>query len=117
MKTIDQIDALEQRLAEAFDSLWDGFVDPREPFCDDGERWLPLAGYGSIDRTLALGPASEAELADIRQQCRWLALENEFAINGHENRISFIVGSGHNYRATARKGSKRRRRSWLKCNV
>ena len=76
MKTIDQIDAIEQRLAEAFDALWDGFVDPREPFCDDGERWLPLAGYGSIDRTLALGPASEAELADIQQQCRWLALEN-----------------------------------------
>jgi capsid protein len=106
MKTANRnLDALEQRLAEAFDSLWDGFVDPREPFGDDGERWLPLAGYGSIDQTLALGPASEAQLADIRQQCRWLALENEFAINGHENRISFIVGSGHNYRATARKGS------------
>jgi hypothetical protein len=99
------LDVLERRLAEAFDSLWDSFVDPREPFCDDDERWLPLAGYGNFDRTLTLGPASETQLADIRQQCRWLALENEFAINGHENRISYIVGSGHNYRATARKGS------------
>jgi capsid protein len=109
MKTVRyNFDVLEQRLAEAFDSLWDSFVDPREPFCDDGERWLPLAGYGNIDRTLALGPASEAQLADIRQQCRWLALENEFAINGHENRISYIVGAGHNYRATLRKGSPQR---------
>jgi capsid protein len=106
MKTaMPNFEALEQRLTEAFDSLWSGFVDPREPFLDDGEQWLPLAGYGSLDRTLALGPASEAQLADIRQQCRWLALENEFAINGHENRISYIVGAGHNYRATARKAS------------
>ena len=32
-----------------------------------------------------------------------MALENEFAINGHENRISYIVGPGHSYRATLRK--------------
>jgi capsid protein len=28
-----------------------------------------------------------------------LAASNEFAINGHENRISYLVGSGHTYRA------------------
>jgi capsid protein len=49
-------------------------------------------------------PANETQLADVRRQCRLLALENEFAINGHENRISYIVGPGHNYRATVRKG-------------
>jgi capsid protein len=32
-----------------------------------------------------------------------LALENEFAINGHENRISYIIGPGHTYRAVPNK--------------
>ena len=36
-------------------------------------------------------------------QCRLLAVTNEFAINGHENRISYIVGSGHSYQAVPRR--------------
>ena len=48
--------------------------------------------------------ADEQQLAQIRDQCRALAVANEFAINGHENRISYIVGSGHAYRAVAGKG-------------
>ena len=69
-------------------------------------RWRRL-GAGS-----AAGPsggpmsgmpfANEQQLAQIRDQCRALAVTNEFAINGHENRISYIVGSGHVYRAVAR---------------
>jgi capsid protein len=47
---------------------------------------------------------NEQELAAIRNECRALAAENEFAINGHENRISYIVGSGHAYRAVAARG-------------
>ena len=47
---------------------------------------------------------NEQELAQIRDQCRALAVANEFAINGHENRISYIVGSGHAYRAAAGRG-------------
>ena len=47
---------------------------------------------------------NEQELAAIREQCRTLAVANEFAINGHENRISYIVGSGHVYRAVAARG-------------
>ena len=49
---------------------------------------------------------NEQELAAIRDQCRTLAVANEFAINGHENRISYIVGSGHAYRATATRGGR-----------
>ena len=41
------------------------------------------------------GVRNERELADARAQCRRLAVTNEFAINGHENRISYIVGAGH----------------------
>ena len=97
------LDRLEQRLLEAYDELSDSFVDPFQPYNDDGENWLPLTGNGHPGSLYAAGPANEAQLAEIRRQCRILALENEFAINGHENRISYIVGPGHSYRATLRK--------------
>jgi len=99
-----RINHLERRLLEAFDELWNSFVDPAEASYDaDGQRWksLSVAEASSLSRAPF---ASEEELAEIRGQCRALAAENEFAINGHENRISYIVGSGHSYRAMAKKG-------------
>ena len=95
---------LETKLREAYDDLWDRFVDPRDALDDcDGTAWLQVGTHlGSSSRAIAL---SEAELPEIRAQCRELAATNEFAINGHENRISYIVGSGHTYRATIRKGA------------
>jgi hypothetical protein len=112
---------LENRLLEMFDALWDDFVDPREAYADvDGEWWLPVggaAGYprrGSASGTqfgaggtqwAVCGPTNEQQLHELRSQCRRLALTNEFAINGHENRISYIVGCGHSYLATVAKGA------------
>jgi capsid protein len=96
------LNRLEKRLQEAYTALWDNFVDPWEPYTDDGDNWIPLAsGEGGAPYTF--GPANEGQLAEIRDHCRLLALQNEFAINGHENRISYIVGAGHTYRATPRK--------------
>ncbi|MEN6558301.1 MAG: phage portal protein [Thermoguttaceae bacterium] len=94
---------LERRLLEAFDELWDGFVDPTEAVCDvDGLPWTRLGG-SLAGGALGMPYLDEAQLAQIRDQCRALAVSNEFAINGHENRISYIVGSGHTYRAIARR--------------
>lgn len=96
------LEKFEENLAEAVDSLWDSFVDPREAyFGDGGELWTPLS-VGS-DRSQN-GP-NLPQLSQLRDDCRSLALTNEFAINGHENRISYIVGSGHTYQATIKKGS------------
>jgi capsid protein len=96
--------SLEQRLHEAFDALWDDFVDPRDAFFDpDGGWWTPVAGTNGNGR-LGDGPFTEKTLRDLRDQCRRLAATNEFAINGHENRISYIVGPGHSYRAAVCKG-------------
>jgi len=96
----------EQRLIEAFDELWDTFVDPTEPLVDDdGLRWRLLGRGGGPDRAGESLPLAESQLAEIRAQCRALAVENEFAINGHENRISYIVGTGHRYRAAASRGA------------
>jgi len=96
---------LERRLTEAFDQLWDDFVDPAEAIYDvDGTPWNRLGGAAG-GGTSGIPFADELQLAQIRDQCRALAVENEFAINGHENRISYIVGSGHVYRAVSRRGA------------
>jgi capsid protein len=97
---------LERRLLEAFDEMWNSFIDPADAYYDaDGTRWNRVGQVSNLpagNQTLAPFH-SEEELAEIRSQCRALAVENEFAINGHENRISYIVGSGHGYRAAAKK--------------
>ncbi len=90
---------LQQHLLEAFDELWNTFVDPAEPYYDgDSIGWIPLGG--NQPGTAAAPFTNEQQLAEIRNQCRRLAAGNEFAINGHENRISYIVGTGHSYRVT-----------------
>ncbi|MDX1961831.1 MAG: phage portal protein [Pirellulales bacterium] len=93
---------ISQRLTEAWSALLDTLVDPHEPFLDDASAaWLPLASDAAPgDMTIP----SAAQLQETRNHCRMLALTNEFAINGHENRINFIVGPGHSYRVTAVRG-------------
>ena len=89
-------------LREALDMLWSQFVDPADVLYDhDGLRWDRLGG-DAVGGALGLAFNSESQLREIRNACRSLALTNEFAINGHENRISYIVGTGHAYRVTPR---------------
>lgn len=96
---------LERRLIEAFDQLWDNFVDPAEAVWDgDGTAWNQVGGGLCAVGASGIPFEDEQQLAAIRNQCRALAVSNEFAINGHENRISYIVGSGHVYRAAAKRG-------------
>jgi len=95
---------LEQRLEEAYEQLIDNLIDPRDAwYDDDGLRWMPVGMSSDSRHTIGAAYRTEPELADIQAQCRALAVSNEFAINGHENRISYIVGTGHNYRAALKK--------------
>ncbi len=97
---------LEQRISEACDALWDQFVDPREAFLDqDGSLWDTVLVDGQAPQQTSVPFASETQLAEIRQQSRRLVATNEYAINGIENRINYLVGVGHNYRASIRKGA------------
>jgi len=96
---------LERQLLEAFDALWDDFVDPAEPYYDaDGSRWASLEGEPGPAGAAGVAFTNEQQLRQLRAQCRALAVNNEFAINGHENRISYIVGTGYSYRVTAARG-------------
>jgi capsid protein len=96
---------IETRLLEAFDALWDDFIDPRDAFADSIDGWwLPVGTTASGSARTGDGPFNEQMLGELRGQCRRLAATNEFAINGHENRVSYIVGPGHSYRASVCKG-------------
>lgn len=95
-----------QRLSEACDALWAQFVDPAEAYVDDEGLWwnvVSTAGHGGRAQSVPFTNAQQH--AEIRQQHRQLAATNEFAINGIENRISYLVGVGHHYRASIRKGA------------
>lgn len=94
---------LETRLSEACDALWDLLVDPRDAYRDEDGQWWNDVGVGQGPR-VSVPFATERQLADIRDEVRYLAATNEFAINGIENRISYLVGTGHVYRACVRKG-------------
>jgi capsid protein len=99
-------DPLEQHIAEACDSLWDALVDPREAYLDDDGQWWNSLATGAVGAGRPDAPLlDERQLAEARLQCRRLAATNEFAINGHENRVSYLVGGGHQYRAVVRKGA------------
>lgn len=78
-------------------------IDPREPYIGpDGEMWLPI---GSSQRDqMQCAYRSEAELSNVRSIARCFADENEFAINSHENRISYLVGWGHGYQVMPKQG-------------
>jgi capsid protein len=99
-----RLSRLQRRMLEAFDELWDNFVDPADALYDvDGSRWTRLGGEGIPGSATEALHIDEQQLGEIRAQCRWLAVTNEFAINGHENRVNYIVGAGHTYRVTAKK--------------
>ena len=104
------VDPLHRRLTEACDALWDALVDPREAYLDDdGLPWDRVAIHDAGVRYVGEGGAwplfDERTLAEVRRECRRLAATNEFAINGLENRVNYLVGPGHRYRAAVRKGA------------
>ena len=81
-------------------SLYDQFVDPSEALLGpDGQMWNPIGSNTQASLGVAgleaIAYRTETELAILRNQCRWMWLTNEFAICGHENRISYIIGTGH----------------------
>jgi hypothetical protein len=81
---------------EAQVSLWDSYVDPKEAFLgSDGEIWESLGGSANPQEELAFRNCTELFKIQSIGRCLWR--DNEFAINGHKNRINYIVGSGHKY--------------------
>lgn len=79
--------------------LFDTYVDPREPFWDDGKQWQSMGGIASGFYANPNGVpfTSQVEHDEIRAFCRNLVSENEYAAGLVETMISYIVGTGHVY--------------------
>jgi hypothetical protein len=94
------------KLAEAID-LAQSIIDPTDAYRHDNEMWLPLGkgftgGSGTTSGNMRLGLLTsgfddELQLSMARDEMRYLAATNPYAINAHENRVSYIVGDGHTY--------------------
>lgn len=93
---------LRRQLSESLLSALDAVVD-EDPWSDDQQCWLPLSLPAGHDRPAPF--QNDAQLAELRRQYRTLACENEFALNALENRISYVVGTGHRYQVAARQGA------------
>ena len=94
---------VNRALRESLTDFLDSYVDPRGALLDDnGELWQPIGAgrQGVSSGRWTWGFGGEDELFEAQAECRQLAFANEFAINGHENRISYIVGFGHQYSVT-----------------
>jgi hypothetical protein len=88
-------------------SLDGAFVDPREALWDDGEgiMWMAIgAGPESANTRQKTGLCTESELENARNLSRYICDKSPFAISAIENRISYVVGYGHTYKAVAKAG-------------
>lgn len=92
----------ESESGREFARLLDHLVHPEADDLADGTDWWSLDGIAGLGR---ISYTNESQLDHIRGQSRQLALENEFAINALENRISYVVGTGHRYRIVPRPGT------------
>src|SRR4051812_19385541 len=85
---------VEEKVGELIKEHWDMFelpwANPREDQYDPatGEFW-PEVGAGGTAGCERAGFYDQTHLDAARQSCRILAEQNEYAINGHENRINY----------------------------
>ena len=105
MDSNEQVAAALSQLSGVLESqltiLDSRLVDPMEKFMGpDGEIWDPITNSLAGNSVHRCPYRDESELRSVRDLGRWLAKENGFAQNGHENRISYVVGTGHVYTVT-----------------
>jgi len=88
---------------------WDNtdYIDPDDALRDPetGKMWLEV-GDNPAEASISSNIASDDDLRKIREESRKLAVTNEWAICGAENRISYVVGTGHVYTVEPKEGSK-----------
>lgn len=109
-KLAGKLAGLESELAEKVlesINLMANYSDPQERFRGpDGELWFPLGGNREGESpTDQSNFTDEDQLTKARDYCRLLARKNPYAINIHENLISYVVGEGHKYTIVAKKDS------------
>jgi capsid protein len=89
----------ERKMMEATTELVANYVDPEDRYCVNGEWWGGVCNNNGGESSAI---DTQEQLDAIRCKTRQLADTNEFAIGGQENRVNYIVGTGHTYQATAK---------------
>ena len=102
LNSLESLAAVTQQLGRSVSQFMESsnMADPMEPYLGPGgEIWEPLSGEtpGLNLMEYSAPYHNLTGLDQIRRVCRYFARENPYAINGHENRISYIVGTGHTY--------------------
>jgi len=94
----------ELRAMESTLDLCDRYVDPNDDLFDASGRWsaIGLASAGAIAPVYQ----NEQGLKEVRDHGRLLWNQNPFARCGHENRVNYIAGDGHQYRVEMKPGEK-----------
>lgn len=101
---------LHKKLLEAQIDWHDRWADPYEPLRDvDG--FYPLGFSGGVPAHLDSRKRGEVlpvylneqGLKAIRDLSRQLCAQNEYAISGIENRVSYVIGTGYQYLPVRRK--------------
>lgn len=98
-------DVARVNLTEAVD-ISSRYIDPRQAYLGpDGEPWIPLGsskqGNSTLEKT---GVDNEAALQWRRFLGRLLADESDYAKSAYTTRQNFVVGEGHKYSFSAKKG-------------
>lgn len=98
------VEAENGLLRESLDCLA-AYVDPREALRGpEGGLWSLVGATSDAGAAAAATFDDEQQLGAARDVGRQLEQANEFAINGHENRVSYIVGTGHTYKVLKKRG-------------
>jgi hypothetical protein len=94
------------KLIEGTLDLWDRQVSFEDELFDasTGMQWNRIGAGRYPNGAAAAAYQTEADLDRIRKQGRYFADQNPFAISGQENRINYVVGSGHQYVVTPKPG-------------
>lgn len=100
MPVCDDLNTSERALWRAIRNFLEAWITAESDDHGDGTEWWPLGPHGAAASRVPY--TSESQLDQIRSECRRLLVENEFAINAQENRISYVVGTGHRYRVVGR---------------
>lgn len=100
----------EMELRESTVDPFSNYVDPRDAYRDADGEWMPMGGAGKSNASQSPmdwnGFANEQDLTFAREACRRMFTYSEHVVNGHRNRVNYIINTGHTYTAAPKKGEK-----------
>jgi hypothetical protein len=100
----------EMELRESAADPYANYVDPADAYRDADGTWMPIGGAGKSNASQSPmdwnGFVNEQQLQFARESCRRMFTYSEHVVNGHRNRVHYIIDTGHTYTAAPCDGEK-----------